>query len=82
MDLTLLTGDGTEYVVLVPATTHDEDVEKETYRKVSESYTKEEVDAKITAASTGMENMTPTEFNDYFDNLTITSKNYIDPSQP
>ena len=82
VDLSALTGDGTEYVVLVPATTHDEGVEVETYRKASESYTKEEVDAKITAASTGMESMTPTEFNDYFDNLTITSKNYIDPSQP
>ena len=82
VDLSALTGDGTEYVVLVPATTHDEGVEVETYRKASESYSKEEVDAKITAASTGMESMTPTEFNDYYDNLTITSKNYIDPSQP
>lgn len=82
VDLSALTGDGTEYVVLVPATTHDEGVEVETYRKASESYSKEEVDAKITAASTGMESMTPTEFNDYFDGLVVTSKNYIDPSQP
>ena len=79
VDLSSLTGDGTEYVVLVPATTHDEAVEKETYRKASESYTKEEVDAKITAASTGMESMTPTEFNDYFDNLVITASSIQTP---
>ena len=79
VDLSSLTGDGTEYVVLVPSTTHDENVEVETYRKASESYSKEEVDAKITAASTGMESMTPTEFNDYFDNLTITSSSIQTP---
>ena len=79
VDLSALTGDGTEYVVLVPATTHDEGVEVETYRKASESYTKEEVDAKITAASTGMESMTPTEFNDYFDNLVVTASSIQTP---
>ena len=79
VDLSTLTGDGTEYVVLVPATTHDENVEKETYRKASESYSKEEVDAKITAASTGMESMTPTEFNDYFDNLVVTASSIQTP---
>ena len=79
VDLSALTGDGTEYVVLVPATTHDEGVEVETYRKASESYSKEEVDAKITAASTGMESMTPTEFNDYFDNLVITASSIQTP---
>ena len=79
VDLSALTGDGTEYVVLVPATTHDENVEVETYRKASESYTKEEVDAKITAASTGMESMTPTEFNDYFDNLVVTASSIQTP---
>ena len=79
VDLSGLTGDGTEYVVLVPSTTHDENVEVETYRKASESYSKEEVDAKITAASTGMESMTPTEFNDYFDNLVITASSIQTP---
>ena len=79
VDLSALTGDGTEYVVLVPSTTHDENVEVETYRKSSESYSKEEVDAKITAASTGMESMTPTEFNDYFDNLVITASSIQTP---
>ena len=79
VDLSALTGDGTEYVVLVPATTHDEGVEVETYRKASDSYTKEQVDAKITAASTGMESMTPTEFNNYYDNLVITASSIQTP---
>ena len=79
VDLSTLTGDGTEYVVLVPATTHDENVEVETYRKASESYSKEEVDAKITAASTGMESMTPTELNDFFDGLVITASSIQTP---
>ena len=79
VDLSSLTGDGTEYVVLVPATTHDENVEVETYRKASDSYSKEEVDAKITAASTGMESMTPTEFNNYYDNLVITASSIQTP---
>ena len=71
-----------EYYQHVDEVSHEEQYTDTVYRKKEESYSKEEVDAKITAASTGMESMTPTEFNDYFDNLTITSKNYIDPSQP
>ena len=56
-----------------------ENVEVETYRKASESYSKEEVDAKITAASTGMESMTPREFKDYFDNLVVTASSIQTP---
>ena len=76
VDLSALTGDGTEYVVLVPSTTHNEDVEVETYRKASESYTKEEVDAKILQSQTGVEMMTIGEYEEYWNGLTITSKNY------
>ena len=76
VDLSALTGDGTEYVVLVPATTHDENVEVETYRKASESYTKEQVDAKILQSQTGVEMMTIGEYEEYWNGLTITSKNY------
>ncbi len=71
-----------EYYQHIAEVSHDEPYEDTIYRKKEESYSKEEVDAKITAASTGMESMTPTEFNDYFDNLVVTAKNYIDPSQP
>ena len=71
-----------EYVEFTPAVTHDETVRDYKYMLKKNVYTKEQVDAKITAASTGMESMTPTEFNNYYDNLVITAKNYIDPSQP
>ena len=71
-----------EYYQHIAEVSHDEPYTDTIYRLKEDSYSKEQVDAKITAASTGMESMTPTEFNDYFDNLTITSKNYIDPSQP
>ena len=49
---------------------------EEIYRKVSESYSKSEVDALIVASSTGIDHMTQTEFNNWFDSLTITSSNY------
>ena len=71
-----------EYYQHIAEVSHDEPYEDTVYRLKEDSYSKEQVDAKITAASTGMESMTPTEFNDYFDNLVVTSKNYIDPSQP
>ena len=71
-----------EYYQHVDEVSHEEPYEDTIYRLKEDSYSKEQVDAKITAASTGMESMTPTEFDNYFDNLTITSKNYIDPSQP
>ena len=79
VDLSALTGDGTEYVVLVPATTHDEGVEVETYRKASESYSKEEVDGLITKSQTGLEMMTTTEYEDYFDNLVVTASSIQTP---
>ena len=79
VDLTSLTGDGTEYVKLIPAVTHDEPYTDTIYRLKDESYSKEEVDAKITASSTGMESMTPTEFNDFFDNLVVTASSIQTP---
>lgn len=51
----------------------------ELYRKASESYTKDEVDAKIIAASTGIESMTQDELDSFFNGLTITSSNYVAP---
>ena len=51
----------------------------EVYRKASESYTKDEVDAKIIAASTGIESMTQDELDSFFNGLTITSSNYVAP---
>ena len=68
-----------EYYQHVDEVSHDENYEDTIYRKKEDSYTKEEVDAKITAASTGMESMTPTEFNDYFDNLVITASSIQTP---
>ena len=68
-----------EYYQHVDEVSHVENYEDTIYRKKDESYSKEEVDAKITAASTGMESMTPTEFNDYFDNLTITASSIQTP---
>ena len=62
-----------EYVIYV--NTVDSKTE-EIYRKASESYSKIEVDAKIVASSQGMEAMTQTEFENWFDTLTITSSNY------
>ena len=68
-----------EYYQHVDEVTHEENYEDTIYRLKEESYTKEEVDAKITAASTGMESMTPTEFNDYFDNLVVTASSIQTP---
>lgn len=51
----------------------------EVYRKASESYTKEETDAKIVAASQGMEAMTTGEYDTWLDGITITSSNYVTP---
>ena len=68
-----------EYYQHIAEVSHDEPYTDTIYRKKDESYSKEEVDAKITAASTGMESMTPTEFNDYFDNLVITSSSIQTP---
>ena len=51
----------------------------ELYRKASESYTKDEVDAKIIASSTGVKSMTHDELDSFFNSLTITSSNYVAP---
>ena len=82
VDLSTLTGDGSEYVVLVPETNHEEEVEKETYRKANDSYTKDEVDSKILQASTGLKMYTEPEYTSFMDNLVVTSSKYVDPSQP
>ena len=51
----------------------------ELYRKASESYTKDEIDAKIIASSTGVKSMTQDELDSFFNSLTITSSNYVAP---
>ena len=68
-----------EYYQHVDEVSHDEPYEDMVYRLKDDSYSKEEVDAKITAASTGMESMTPTEFNDFFDGLVITASSIQTP---
>ena len=68
-----------EYYQHIAEVSHDEPYEDTVYRLKDDSYSKEQVDAKITAASTGMESMTPTEFNDYFDNLVVTASSIQTP---
>ena len=68
-----------EYYQHIAEVSHEEPYTDTIYRLKEDSYSKEEVDAKITAASTGMESMTPTEFNDYFDNLVITASSIQTP---
>ena len=83
VDLSGLTGDGSEYVVLVPEVNHEEEVEKETYAKNSDVYDKATVDEKITEiASGGLKPMSEDEFNTFWNGLTITASGYVDPSQP
>ena len=80
IDLSALTGDGTEYVVLVPATTHDENVEVETYRKASESYTTKEIDDKLMEiASGGLKPETLDEYKTFMNGLEITADGYVEP---
>ena len=79
VDLTSLTGDGTEYVKLIPAVTHDEPYEDTVYRLKDESYSKEEVDAKILQRQTGVEMMTIGELNDFFDGLVVTASSIQTP---
>ena len=62
-----------EYVIYVNTVNSKTE---EIYRKVSESYSKSEVDALILASSNGIEHMTPNEINNWFDSLKITSSNY------
>ena len=83
VDLSTLTGDGSEYVVLVEAITHDEEIEKETYAKNSDVYDKATVDEKITEiASGGLKPMSEAEFDTFWGGLEITASGYVDPSQP
>ena len=79
VNLTSLTGDGTEYVKLIPAVTHDEPYTDTIYRKKEDSYSKEEVDAKILQSQTGVEMMTIGEFNDFFDGLVVTASSIQTP---
>ena len=80
VDLSALTGDGTEYVVLVPATTHDENVEVETYRKASESYTTKEIDDKLMEiASGGLKPETLDEYKTFMNGLEIVADGYVEP---
>ena len=80
VDLSALTGDGTEYVVLVPATTHDENVEVETYRKASESYSSKEIDDKLMEiASGGLKPETIDEYKTFMNGLEIVADGYVEP---
>ena len=80
VDLSALTGDGTEYVVLVPATTHDEGVEVETYRKASESYSSKEIDDKLMEiASGGLKPETIDEYKAFYNSLANTADGYVEP---
>ena len=65
-----------EYYQHVDEVSHVENYEDTIYRKKDESYSKEEVDAKILQSQTGVEMMTIGEYEEYWNGLTITSKNY------
>lgn len=81
VDLSALTGDGTEYVVLVPAVTHDEDIEVETYRKAVDSYTKAEIDKKLVEITLGgVQPWEISEYQDYIDNLVVTAAGFVEPT--
>lgn len=78
-DLSGLTGDGTEYVLLVAEVNHDEEVEKTTYMPRNETMTTQQIKDLVTEASTGMQVMTEAELNTFFDNLVVSSSNYSEP---
>ena len=61
-----------EYVIYVNTVNSKTE---EIYRKVSESYSKSEVDALIVASSQGMEAMTQDELDSFFNGLVIKSQN-------
>ena len=74
-DLSTLTGDGTEYVKFIAEVNHEEIYDEEKYAIKDDTYTKTEVDNKILEAlSGGIQVMEETEWNTYFDTLTITAK--------
>ena len=74
-DLSTLTGDGTEYVKHIAEVNHEETYDEEKYALKDDTYTKTEVNNKITEAlSGGIQVMEETEWNTYFNALTITAK--------
>lgn len=74
-DLSGLTGDGTEYVKYVAEVSHEETYDEEKYALKDNTYTKTEVNNKITEAlSGGIQVMEENDWNTYFNNLTITAK--------
>ena len=68
-----------EYYQHVDEVSHDEPYEDTVYRLKDDSYSKEEVDAKILQSQTGVEMMTIGEFNDYFDGLVVTASSIQTP---
>ena len=74
-DLSTLTGDGTEYVKYIAEVSHEETYDEEKYAIKDDTYTKTEVDNEITKAlAGGIQVMEETEWDTYFNNLTITAK--------
>ena len=73
-DLSILTGDGTEYVKYIAEVNHEETYDEEKYMLKDNTYDKETIDNKIVQASTGLETMTTDEWNTYFGSLIITAK--------
>lgn len=74
-DLSTLTGDGTEYVKHIAEVNHEETYDEEKYALKDNTYTKTEVNNKITEAlSGGIQVMEETEWDTYFNALTITAK--------
>ena len=74
-DLSTLTGDGTEYVKYIAEVNHEETYDEEKYAIKDDTYTKTEVDNEITKAlAGGIQVMDETEWDTYFNALTITAK--------
>lgn len=74
-DLSILTGDGTEYVKYIAEVSHEETYDEEKYAIKDDTYTKTEVDNEITKAlAGGIQVMEENDWNTYFNNLTITAK--------
>ena len=74
-DLSTLTGDGTEYVKHIAEVNHEETYDEEKYAIKDDTYTKTEVDNEITKAlAGGIQVMEETEWDTYFNALTITAK--------
>lgn len=74
-DLSTLTGDGTEYVKHIAEVNHEKTYDEEKYALKDDTYTKTEVNNKITEAlSGGIQVMEETEWDTYFNALTITAK--------